>query len=162
MYVDKLDAAVLAGLLAVIVVAVFFVLQPPTPSSSCTAFSDLSAQLDCFAWQASNASRISACLDASLPDACAGLYAFRSGSIAACDSWAHAQSCQYYYFSARLQYSNVTQEQGIAACRTLSNATWRLACLDRHAQVLKNSLFCHEMDIEHYRDLCLYQVSQIS
>ncbi len=161
MYLDKLDAFVLAGLVLVIAASAYFVLKTPVPTSPCAGIDSLPDQLDCFA-DAANETGLAACTDASFPDACAGLFAFRKGSTDACTSWRDAQGCLYFYYSARLQYGAVNQSQGIAACRTLSNATWRYSCLDRHAQALKDSVFCHEMDIDSYRDVCLEQVNRIS
>jgi len=163
MYVDKLDAAFVLGLLLVIGVTTFFILQTgPSVPHRCTAAVNLSDQLDCFAQDAANASDFATCADAPLPDACAGLYAYRHGTLDSCAAWPDVQGCQYFYHSARLQYDAVNSSQGHAACRLLSNATWRLSCLDRHAQYLKDTTFCHEMEFDHYRNLCLDQVSRTS
>lgn len=161
MHIDRLDLLAIAGILIAIIAAYSFLGNVQAPASAaCANITPLSAQLEC---QASAALKtdLSACKDAALPDACAGAYAYKKQDLSVCGQWPDADGCRYFAYSAKLAGANVSTTEGIAACRSITNATWRYSCLDRHIQYLKDPAFCQEMEIDYYRDQCLQQVKRI-
>ncbi|MDP2717327.1 MAG: hypothetical protein Q8P02_01140, partial [Candidatus Micrarchaeota archaeon] len=105
---------------------------------------------------------LSACLATDFPDACAGVFALRTGSKQVCASWRDSDACRHFYLSALLSENpqGVNASAALSQCNALADNHWRYACLERHAQILQDIRFCQAMEVYASARQCIGQVSK--